>query len=598
MKQLLVLLGLLVLSTEAWNPKTRYFYWNVARDVQVIEGRTLIVNTINGRIKGPAIFAKQGDFLSVKITNNLPDAGLSIHWHGMEMRDYQLYDGPVGLVQCSLAPGESMTYKFKVQEHPGTYWYHTHAEMFPSGHDMVRGPIVVLPEDGPVYPSHLIDNYDYTHLNERVLFYQDFYPNYIAHDYLMGLGDLRELGGFNAEGGIALTAPWSGGCLNGGEEKGFMQFENGEYRFRLANGGSTTPMLWSIDGYSFKVVAADGTDVEPYEVDQIQIHLGERYDVLVNFNVDAPQNVWMRGAATAVTNPAAVILTTLQLRPDNSFEYLEGPATSSPNPDPVLMNCNYFGEQEKCVSVTALKSKADEFKTRPLLDDTELHTADFFFSLPPVYGYFFSLDGGTYTQNALPHHPIAYPDFDNEKDMNPHTNVLNLALDKTVTIVLRNGAGIAHPIHLHGHKFEVLEEISRAKPNCFGGQCPLPDLETGFSAPISELAKRETRGVLKDVIIVPMFGAAVVRFNTDNPGVWFAHCHFDEHVDSGQGFVMNEGNWKAAKVPADFPSCDYTGRLQHMTSELCTCDPEELDPTWLCSKDYMCQWTRRRSFGH
>ena len=371
-----------------------------------------------------------------------------------------------------------------------------------------------------------------------------------------------------------------------------MQFENGEYRFRLLNGGSIGPILWSIDGYKFRIVATDGSEVKPSElVDQVQIHLGERYDVVVKFDEAEPRNVWMRGASTAVaTNPAAVTLTTLQLRPDSSYEFVEGPAKTSPVADPAVMNCDYFGEQENCKSVTELQTEDFEYEERPLLDDSEIHTADFFFTLPPVYGYFFALDGNTYIQNALPHKPIAYPDFDNEKDMTKHTNMLNLDLDKTVTLVLRSGAGLAHPIHLHGHKFEVLEEISRPKANCFGkGLCDLADLDAGFSAPVSELAKRKTRGVLKDVIIVPAFGAAVVRFNTDNPGVWFVHCHFDEHVDSGQGFIINEGNWKAKSVPSDFPSCDYTGRLQGLTGAQCNCNPEKMNPNWLCSKDYMCQ---------
>ena len=574
---------------KKYRKKTRSYTWVVSRDVQVVEGRTLIVNTINGRVKGPALFVRQGEFLEVKVKNKLSDSGLSIHWHGLEMRDYQLYDGPVGLVQCPIAPGESMTYRFKIQEHPGTYWYHTHNEIFPSGHDFVRGPIVVMPKDGPAYLNHLRDPYDYTHLNERVLFYQDFYPNYIAHDHLMSMGGLRQTGGNDAEGSIALLAPWSGGALNGGENSDFMQFENGEYKFRIINGAGLAPFLWSIDGFRFKVVATDGSDVEPYEVDQIQVHLGERYDVVVTFDVDEPKNVLMRGSTTAVTNPSAVILTTLQLRPDESYEFVEGKARTSPNPDPVVMNCNYYGEQEKCISVTELKTKDFEFENRPILEDIDIHTADFYFSRSPLYAYFFSLDEKPHVQNVLPHKPIAYPDFDNEKDMTNHTNVLDLELNKTVILVLRSEGGIAHPIHLHGHKFEVLEQISRPNPNCFGpGLCPLADLDTSFSAPVSELAKRETRGVLKDVIIVPSFGAAVVRFNTDNPGVWFAHCHYDEHADSGQGFIMNEGNWKADSIPSDFPSCDNTGRLQELTGDLCNCDPEQLNGDWLCSRDYMC----------
>ena len=139
MIQLLLLFGVLGCtfgrSPEAFpvNPKQRNYNWVISRDVQEVGGRTLIVNTINGRVKGPAIFARQGETLSVKVTNNLPDAGLTIHWHGMEMKGYQLYDGPVGLVQCAIAPGDTMTYTFKVQEKPGTYWYHTHNEVFPCG---------------------------------------------------------------------------------------------------------------------------------------------------------------------------------------------------------------------------------------------------------------------------------------------------------------------------------------------------------------------------------------------------------------------------------------------------------------------------------
>ena len=121
---LAVLVGTLVAQypdslEKKYSKKTRSYTWVVSRDVQVVEGRTLIVNTINGRVKGPALFVRQGEILEVKVKNKLSDSGLSIHWHGLEMRDYQLYDGPVGLVQCPIGPGESMTYRFKIQ---ASYW--------------------------------------------------------------------------------------------------------------------------------------------------------------------------------------------------------------------------------------------------------------------------------------------------------------------------------------------------------------------------------------------------------------------------------------------------------------------------------------------
>ena len=97
-----------------------------------------------------------------------------------------------------------------------------------------------------------------------------------------------------------------------------------------------------------------------------------------------------------------------------------------------------------------------------------------------------------------------------------------------------SGAGIVHPIHLLSHELEILEETFLPESICFAkGLCDLPNLDSGFSAPVIELAKRKTRKVLKNVLIVPAFGAAVLGLNTDNPGVWLVHCHFNEDVDSG-----------------------------------------------------------------
>lgn len=61
----------------------------------------------------------------VHVTNNVPDNGTTIHWHGVRQLNTVANDGVPGVTQCPIAPGESMTYEFKVTQY-GSTWYHSH----------------------------------------------------------------------------------------------------------------------------------------------------------------------------------------------------------------------------------------------------------------------------------------------------------------------------------------------------------------------------------------------------------------------------------------------------------------------------------------
>eukprot|EP00775_Hariotina_reticulata_P007423 gene7423-7632_t len=84
---------------------------------------------INGNFQ-PTITFTQGEFVEILVKNNIPKnwpttaKGISIHWHGFAMKNFQWYDGTKGVSQCPIAPGTSFTYRFKIDEMPGTYFYH------------------------------------------------------------------------------------------------------------------------------------------------------------------------------------------------------------------------------------------------------------------------------------------------------------------------------------------------------------------------------------------------------------------------------------------------------------------------------------------
>jgi L-ascorbate oxidase len=73
-----------------------------------------MVIAINGQFPSPTIHAVEGDTLVVKLKNNLPTEGLSIHWHGIRQRGTPFYDGSAFVSQFPINPGEIFTYKFVV----------------------------------------------------------------------------------------------------------------------------------------------------------------------------------------------------------------------------------------------------------------------------------------------------------------------------------------------------------------------------------------------------------------------------------------------------------------------------------------------------
>lgn len=95
---------------------------------------------INGQWPCPAINVDVGDQLVVNLKNGLSDEYTSIHWHGIFQTGTNDMDGPPGAAQCEIAPGQSFTYNFAINQ-PGTYWYHSHtAGQYPDG---LRGPLIV-----------------------------------------------------------------------------------------------------------------------------------------------------------------------------------------------------------------------------------------------------------------------------------------------------------------------------------------------------------------------------------------------------------------------------------------------------------------------
>ena len=262
-------------------------------------GRERTAMAINGSIPGPLLRWREGDTVTLRVHNRLPQ-DTSIHWHGILLPANM--DGVPGFSFAGIAPDGSYEYRFTVRQ-SGTYWYHSHSAF--QEQLGVYGPLVIDPlepepftyerdyvvmltdwtDEGPARVlDHLKKQSDYYNRGRRTL--GDFIDD-VAHQgwretvsnrwawakMNMTPTDLADVSGATYTyllNGQAPDGNWTG------------LFEPGErVRLRLINGSAMTYFDFRIPGLKLTVVAVDGQNVEPVEVDELRLAVAETVDLIV-----------------------------------------------------------------------------------------------------------------------------------------------------------------------------------------------------------------------------------------------------------------------------------------------------------------------------
>ncbi|MDH3309071.1 MAG: copper resistance system multicopper oxidase [Gammaproteobacteria bacterium] len=262
-------------------------------------GRPRMATTINGSIPGPVLHWRQGDTVTLRVTNRLA-VDSSIHWHGI-LLPYQM-DGVPGISYPGIRPGETFTYRFKVAQ-TGTYWYHSHSGMQEQT-GMYGAIIIDPPGKDPIHADreYVVQLSDWTDENPmRVLAKlktQGDYYNYIQPTVPEFFRDVSAMG---VSAAMAKRRMWNqmrmnptdladvsaqtytyllNGVTPNGNWTGL--FRPGEkVRLRLINSGAMSFFDVRIPGLKLTVVQADGQDVDPVTVDELRIGVAETYDVIV-----------------------------------------------------------------------------------------------------------------------------------------------------------------------------------------------------------------------------------------------------------------------------------------------------------------------------
>jgi len=292
------LLSVLILGTSAQADEYNLIIDEV---IMTVDGETRTGIGINGSIPGPTLRFREGETVTINVTNNL-DEDSSLHWHGILLPNDQ--DGVPGLTFDGIAPGETFTYSYTLQQH-GTYWYHSHSShqeqrgvfgaliVDPAELDAVaydREHVIILSdwlhEDPATALRNLKSRADYYNFDRRTVgdFFRDVFGARSASERQAALQDRLDWGAMRMDPTDINDVSGYTFLMNGQEPdvNWSALFEPGErVRLRFINAAAMTYFDLRIPGLTMTVVNADGNNVVPVPVDEFRIAVAETYDVIV-----------------------------------------------------------------------------------------------------------------------------------------------------------------------------------------------------------------------------------------------------------------------------------------------------------------------------
>jgi multicopper oxidase len=406
----------------------------------------------NGTIPGPVLRVSHGQRLRAKFVNNTGEPG-TIHWHGMILPNKM--DGVEGLTQAAVPDRESFLYEF-APDPPGTRWYHDHVS-----DGVARGLfgfiIVEDPKDEPADKEFALVFHDVPNLStiEAAMMGTSSAPmvDPIGSPEMLGMEPNDKMGDE-----VAYVAH----CINGAcypDTQKLAVKVGDRVRLRILNANPTQTRYVRLAGHRLTVTHSDGNRLEkPLEVDALRVGIAERYDAYVQ-----------------ITKPGAFLLQGLSSTPlafqQAAILHTEGMENASPQSSPqTLEGVDYFTYEKACGVSTAPVPKA---------------------------AHHFTLDGGEYGSNKWEMNGKTFP----------NTDKVYVRRGDNVTIGFLNKTDMDHPMHLHGHTFDLVEVDG----------------------------KRLLRPLAKDTTLVRANGGtATWSFKADSPaGRWLLHCHNEIHMMDG-----------------------------------------------------------------
>ncbi|KAJ2757944.1 ferroxidase fet3 [Coemansia sp. BCRC 34490] len=480
--QLLLLAGLVDLTAAATVEREWTVEW-VDYDMDGIFTRKAI--GINGQWPIAAVEADLGDELVIHVHNGLAET-TSLHFHGLFQNGTSYYDGAVMATECGVPPGGSFTYRVALEQ-AGTYWIHSHSKSQTA--DGLRLPLVVRDAK---------EKRIYAYDDEIVVSLQDWFRE-SATDLM------RQFSSADPHVRFRPVIPYAivgGRCATNAR----LHFVRGKtYRIRLANIGSSFDFHFSIDAHPLRIIEVDGIAVRAHAARGVTLGAGQRASVLVTAMSDATEASW-----------------NYVFHADMYTELLEMPRYNPLNFTGVIeysADARTRREHDGGAAWTTVEDQdLEPLDREPLLPEPDMSvTLDAYSGVFSDSSFRHSFNNVSYVAPAVPAVLTALTAGELAGDSavyghQSNTHVLR-HLD-VVDVTVNNHDYYAHPFHLHGHAFQIVETGSIRRGVVRAKQA--------LESPVR-----------RDTVVVRGGDYAVLRFRADNPGVWLLHCHIDFHVMLG-----------------------------------------------------------------
>ena len=505
---------------------------------------------VNGQIPMPTLTFTEGDIAEIYVHNELNE-DTSLHWHGLLLPNK--YDGVPNLTQMPIKPKTTHLYTFPIIQN-GTHWYHSHTGL--QEQIGMYGNFVMLKkpndksfrkgiDDLPTVPIILSEWTDIKPDNVHRMLHNasDWFA--IKKGTTQSYSEAIKNGNFKTK----VINEWKRMnamdvsdvyydkiFMNGKTNIDIASIDNkplkagDKVRLRIANGGASSYFWLTYAGGKITVVASDGNDVEPVEVDRLIVGVSETYDVVITIPADktafeflATTEDRLYSASAFIGNGIKQLIEPLpKLKYFDGMKMMNGMMKMNGDLDDMGMSMSYnqmdmnvvmypeiTGESKmsKVESQKDMKMTEADYNSNKLSDIVTLN-----------YAMLKAPNKTTLPKDA----PVKELKFELTGNMNRYvwsldnkvvseTDKILIKKGENVRITIHNNSMMRHPMHLHGHDFRVLN-----------GQ--------GDYAP------------LKNIIDIMPMETDVLEFNANVEGDWFFHCHVLYHMMSGMGRVFTYEN--------------------------------------------------------
>ncbi|MBK9177352.1 MAG: multicopper oxidase domain-containing protein [Flavobacteriales bacterium] len=524
-----------------FTPRINRYELTVRDTIVNYTGKARMAFTVNGQMPMPTLTFTEGDTAEIVVHNAMEKEETSLHWHGIILPN-QL-DGVPYLTTAPIKAGETQVYKFPLLQ-SGTYWYHSHTKL--QEQNGMHGALIIHKRRAEPMREHVLILSEWTDMkpfevHRRLHSANDWSAikkHRIRPGSVQSYSDAIKEGAF----GIKLTNEWKRMnamdvsdvyydllFANGKPVDQAGQFKAGErVRVRIINGGASSYFWITYAGGKMKVVASDGIDVEPVEVDRFIMGIAETYDIIVTIPADSTAYELL------ATTEDRVRSTSLWL--GNGIRQLAAP----------LQPLKYFAGMKMMNDMMKMNGDLDDMGMNMSLQQMDMNVVMYpeitgAKDATPVEGTGHSHGGDAYNSNALsdivtlnyamlrsptstalPPGPVKEMRFELTGNMNRYlwaidnktvseTDRILIHKGENVRIIMYNNSMMRHPMHLHGHFFRVVN-----------GQ--------GDHAP------------LKNVLDIMPMETDTIEFAATETGDWFFHCHILYHMMSGMGRVFSYEN--------------------------------------------------------